>query len=397
MVIVGGGIVGLATAYHLLLRTPALKVVVLEKESELGQHQSSHNSGVIHSGLYYKPGSLKAKNCVSGYRKLLDFCRDQNVPFELCGKLVVATSEDELPRLEELRNRGEANGLTGIKTLSREEILEHEPHCTGIKGLLVPQTGIIEFKKVVDALARRVAIMDGEIFLSSEALEINQSKSGVEVITVDGTFTAHQLVNCAGLYSDRVARLANTQCEVRIIPFRGEYYTLNPARSELVHNLIYPVPNPAFPFLGVHFTRMMSGGIEIGPNAVLAMMREGYKKSDLSFRDLAETLLWPGFHTIVKKYWRDGAYEMYRSISKRAFLKASQTLIPALTMDDLIPGGSGVRAQACGRDGGLIDDFMILEEKGLTHVLNAPSPAATSSLSIGETVARKVLGQLGLI
>lgn len=390
VVIIGGGIVGLATAYEILKNQNA-KVTVIEKENHPGGHQTSHNSGVIHSGIYYKPGSLKAINCISGYTAMLDFCNENEIPYDLCGKIIVATEESELEQLDVLWGRGVANGLTGLKKLSKSELNEFEPNVSGIQGIYVPQTGIIEFKKVAEKLVEKIKKMGGEVLFGTKALEISQATSKKLVIETNSTnVEADILVNCAGLFCDRIAKQLKHNSDVKIIPFRGEYWELIPEKEHLVKNLIYPVPNPNFPFLGVHFTRMMKGGVELGPNAVLAFSREGYKKTDLNVYDLFDSLTWPGFHTVIKKYWRDGFFEMYRSFSKSAFLKSAQKLMPSLTIDDLVPGGAGVRAQACSRDGRLIDDFLIVQIGCFVHVLNAPSPAATSSLSIGKTISSKV-------
>lgn len=385
--VIGAGIVGLSTAYNILLKNSRLKVLVLEKESNVGAHQTSHNSGVIHSGIYYRPGSLKAINCINGYNKLLDFCKSNGIPFELCGKIIVATSEAELPQLAELKTRGTKNGLTGLTDLTSEEIKQHEPNCEGIKGIHVPQTGIISFKDVALKYQEHIEKLGGVISFNCKVIDLKMSSTETEIITTDNAYTTNSIVNCGGLFCDRIAELFGEESNLRIIPFRGEYYEIKKERQHLVKNLIYPVPNPDFPFLGVHFTRMIEGGVELGPNAVLALKREGYRKTDFNFNDTLSTLTWPGFHKVVQKYWRDGLGELHRSISKRAFLKAAQKLIPDLQYDDLTPGISGVRAQACDRNGKLIDDFHIISKNKIVHVLNAPSPAATSSLSIGENIA----------
>jgi L-2-hydroxyglutarate oxidase len=393
VIIVGGGIVGLATALKLLQQDPALKVLVIEKEKELARHQTGNNSGVIHSGLYYKPGSLKARNCIRGYDLLIDFCQQHNVPFELCGKIVVATNGGELPLLHNLYQRGEQNGLKGFKMLEKEELREYEPHVNGIAGFFVPQTGIVDYKVVAEKYGEEIRKLGGEIVLGEKVTKVVAGSTALSIDT-GKRYDAKLLVNCAGLYSDKVAQLASESIDVRIIPFRGEYYKLRKEREHLVKNLIYPVPDRNFPFLGVHFTRMMRGGVEAGPNAVLAFSREGYRKSDINLRELTETLAWPGFQKVAGKYWRTGLGEMYRSFSKTAFTKALQKLIPEIQETDLVEGGAGVRAQACDRTGGLVDDFLIYEEKRVVNVCNAPSPAATSSLSIGETVAAITLRKL---
>lgn len=395
IIIVGGGIVGLATALQILQKNPTLRVRVIEKEHELAKHQTGNNSGVIHSGLYYKPGSLKARNCIEGYRMLISFCEENDVPFELCGKIVVATDEHELPLLQTLYQRGEQNGLTGFRMLKSEALREYEPHVRGIAGFFVPQTGIVDYKVVAEKYGEQIRNRDGEIILGEKVVRIIKERSTVTVVTDKTTHHAGMIVNCAGLYSDKVARLASDNIDIKIIPFRGEYFKLKKDREHLVKNLIYPVPDPNFPFLGVHFTRMMRGGVEAGPNAVLAFSREGYRKSDINFKELSETLAWPGFQKVAAKYWRTGLGEMYRSFSKSAFTKALQKLIPDIREEDLVEGGAGVRAQACDRTGGLVDDFLIFEEPQVINVCNAPSPAATSSLSIGRSVAEIALKKIG--
>jgi len=391
VVIIGGGIVGLATALQLKKANASLKLVLIEKENELAKHQTGNNSGVIHSGLYYKPGSLKATNCIHGYNLMVDFCQQNEIPFELCGKIVVATEEKELPLLENLFIRGGQNGLQNLKRLKKEELTDYEPHVSGLAGIFVPQTGIVDYKKVAQKYGELIQKMDGQIQLNEQVLDIQHGESNSIVITQKTSYAAKLVINCAGLYSDKVARMTVPDLNLKIIPFRGEYFKLKKEKEYLVKNLIYPVPDPNFPFLGVHFTRMAKGGVEAGPNAVLAFKREGYKKSDINFSELAETLAWPGFRKVAGKYWRTGFGEMYRSFSKAAFTKALQKLIPEIQEADLVEGGAGVRAQACDRTGGLVDDFMIREEKQVINVCNAPSPAATSSLAIGETVSKLAL------
>ena len=393
VVVIGGGIVGLATAYQTLVSQPGLRLAVLEKEDCLAKHQTGNNSGVIHSGLYYKPGSLKATNCINGYKFLIDFCNANDVPYELCGKVVVATQEHELPILEGLYKRGGENGLQNLEKLTSEQIKEIEPHCEGLAGIKVPQTGIVNYTRVCEKLAERISEMGGEIHLNQQVRKIEVG-DGLEIVhTLNQTYRARILVNCAGLYSDKVTKM-NTRVDAKIIPFRGEYYELKKERQHLVKHLIYPVPDPNFPFLGVHFTRMIEGGVEAGPNAVLAYAREGYTKSIINWGELFETLTYPGFVKVALKYWKTGLGELYRSYSKKAFTKALQRLIPEIQEDDLIPGGAGIRAQACERTGGLLDDFKIVESRKVINVVNAPSPAATSSLSIGKTVSAMVIGQL---
>lgn len=390
--IVGGGIVGLATGMKILKSRPDLKVALFEKENQLAKHQTANNSGVIHSGLYYKPGSLKAINCINGYHELVTFCKEEKIPFEITGKVVVATREDQKPLLDTLLARGLQNGLTGTRKITLEELKEYEPYCAGVAAIHVPQTGIVDYFQVALAYGRKIMQLGGAIFLEHKVLEINQ-KEGINIIeTSKGEFKAKLVINCAGLYSDKVARMNDEAIDdIKIIPFRGEYYKLKKDREYLVKNLIYPVPDPNFPFLGVHFTRMKKGGVEAGPNAVLAFRREGYKKSEINLIEFAETLAWPGFQKVAGKYWKTGLGELYRSFSKSAFTKALQELIPEIQESDLVDGGAGVRAQACDRTGGLLDDFAIRESPFAINVLNAPSPAATSSLSIGGTVAEMAL------
>lgn len=387
VIIIGGGIVGLATALQLKNTNPQLKLLLIEKEDELAKHQTGNNSGVIHSGLYYKPGSLKATNCIRGYGLMIDFCRTNGIPFDLCGKIVVATEEKELPLMENLYVRGEQNGLKNLKRLRKEELTEYEPHVTGLAGIFVPQTGIVDYKLVALKYGELIQQMDGEINLGEKVLDIQTASDHSMVVTQKASYKAKLVINCAGLYSDKVAKMTVPKLNIKIIPFRGEYFKLKKEKEYLVKNLIYPVPDPNFPFLGVHYTRMAKGGVEAGPNAVLAFQREGYKKSQINLSELGETLAWPGFQKVAAKYWRTGFGEMYRSFSKSAFTKALQKLIPEIQENDLVEGGAGVRAQACDREGGLVDDFLILEEKQVINVCNAPSPAATSSLAIGETVA----------
>lgn len=387
VIIVGGGIVGLATALKVLQNNPGWKVLVIEKEKELARHQTGNNSGVIHSGLYYKPGSLKAKNCIRGYNLLIDFCNQHDISYDLCGKIVVATSEQELPLLQNLYQRGEQNGLKGFRMLNAEGLKEYEPHVRGLAGFFVPQTGIVDYKVVAEKYGEQIRKLGGEIRLGEKVIALRPESDQVSLETDRSAYHTSLLINCAGLYSDKIARLSSPDINVKIIPFRGEYFKLKKEREYLVRNLIYPVPDPNFPFLGVHFTRMMKGGVEAGPNAVLAFSREGYRKSDINLREFAETLAWPGFRKVAGKYWKTGLSEMYRSFSKGAFTKALQNLIPDIQESDLTEGGAGVRAQACDRTGGLVDDFLIYEEKRVINVCNAPSPAATSSLSIGESVA----------
>lgn len=384
--VIGGGIVGCATAMA-LTRKAGRAVVVLEAEDRLAAHQTGNNSGVIHSGLYYKPGSLKAENCVAGREAMYRFCADHGIPCERCGKLVVATSNAELPRLEALRERGGANGLEGLKQLRGNEIRDVEPHVSGIAAVWVPQTGIVDYTAVTEAFAQEVRTAGGEVRTGARVTAVRREQGGLVLETTHEALRTKHLVNCAGLQSDRVARMCGVDPGVKIVPFRGEYYELVPERHHLVRNLVYPVPDPQFPFLGVHFTRMIKGGVEAGPNAVLAFRREGYAKTSFSLRDTVETFTFPGALRVFSKHWRMGLGEFYRSFSKRAFLRALQKMLPDLELQDLKPGGAGVRAQAVGRDGAIIDDFKIVEADRMIHVLNAPSPAATASISIGERIA----------
>jgi L-2-hydroxyglutarate oxidase len=389
--IVGGGIVGLATALNILESKPELNVAVMEKEDRVAKHQTGNNSGVIHSGVYYKPGSLKALNCIRGYEMLLDFANKHNIPYDLCGKVIVATRTEELPLLENVYKRGIENGLTKIRKITAEEIRGYEPHCTGLAGIHVPYTGIIDYGRVAEVIREQIELKGGRVILNAKVDAINPKNNGAEVHAAGKTYTTKLVVNCAGLFSDRIAGLTEKNLDVRIVPFRGEYYELREDKRYLVKSLIYPVPDPNFPFLGVHFTKMIGGGVEAGPNAVFAFKREGYKKSDVKLSDVWDSLSWPGFRKVALKYWETGLGEYYRSFSKAAFTKALQKLVPEVQENDLVPAGAGVRAQACDRTGGLLDDFKITENEIAINVLNAPSPAATSSLSIGKTVSELVL------
>jgi (S)-2-hydroxyglutarate dehydrogenase len=388
-VIVGGGIVGLATALSLAER--GYPGVVLEAEDRVAAHQTGHNSGVIHTGLYYKPGSLKARTCREGLDAMYRFCEEEGVPHRRCGKLVVATHEAEMPRLAMLEDRGRANGVS-LRRLSQGEIKEYEPEVAGIAGLWVEDTGIVNYRSVTEAMGRRLIRQGGEIRTSHRVLGINRDGASTVVRTTKGEVRASLLVNCAGLQCDRVARMAGLEPGVRIIPFRGEYYSLRPDRAQLVRGLIYPVPNPALPFLGVHFTRGIDDVVEAGPNAVLAFRREGYRWADVSLRDMLDWAAFPGFWRMARDQWRNGAEEMKRSLSRTRFLRSLQALLPALVDADIAPGGSGVRAQAVDRTGKLVDDFFLQSSAGQVHVLNAPSPAATASLAIGREIASQLLG-----
>ena len=394
VIVVGAGIVGLATALQIKQQRPALKVMVLEKESKVAAHQTGNNSGVIHSGIYYKPGSLKALNCIEGYHLLIEFCKAHQIPFELCGKIIVATSESELTALDNIYKRGVENGLTGLRYINSEEIKAIEPETYGVKGLVVPQTGIVDYKVVANKYAEVFQSLGGVLMFNQKVVAVNAQAHEIQVKTNQQSFTTRLMVNCAGLYSDKVAAMTIPDLDIKIIPFRGEYYALKHEKRQMVKHLIYPVPDPNFPFLGVHFTRRIDGEIEAGPNAVLAFKREGYKKSQINLKELIESLTWSGFIAVFKKYWRTGFGEMYRSFSKAAFTKALQKLMPNIKASDLVIGGAGVRAQACDKTGGLIDDFAIRELPGQIHVLNAPSPAATSSLAIGKSIAALAFKQL---
>ncbi len=394
VVVVGGGIVGLATALALLGRRPGTSLVVLEKEERLAAHQTGRNSGVIHSGLYYKPGSLKAATCTRGRGLLERFCEEHGVRFERCGKVVVATRDDEVPRLEELERRGRANGLAGVRRVGPAELREREPHAAGIAALVVPETGIVDYAEVARAYAKEVARRGGEVRTGARVTGVRRREGGVVVESTAGEVQARVMVACAGLASDRVARMAGLQSGVSIVPFRGEYWMLAPAREDLVRHLVYPVPDPAFPFLGVHFTRRIGGGVEAGPNAVLALAREGYRRGAFDARDAWDVARWPGFWRMARRHWRAGLAEQARSLSRAAFARACAALVPEVRAEDLAPGGAGVRAQAVARDGALVDDFAIAEAERMVHVLNAPSPAATASLAIGEDVATRALAWL---
>jgi L-2-hydroxyglutarate oxidase len=386
VLIVGGGIVGLAVALEITRRFPRLRLLVLEKEERVGRHQSSHNSGVIHSGIYYKPGSLKATLCVEGARAMIEFCRAHGLPHEVCGKVIVATREEEFPRLEELHRRGEANGLTGIRLIDAGELREIEPHASGLRALTVPSTGITDYAVVCEKYAELIRNQGGTILTSTAVTGLRELTSGVIVETGGAEFSTTHLINCAGLFSDRIARMAGGEPDVMIVPFRGEYYHLVPQRSSLVKALIYPVPDPQFPFLGVHFTRRTSGTVDAGPNAVLAFRREGYQRTDFSLRDAASSLSFPGFWQMAAKHWRSGLHEFHHSFSKGAVVRSLQRLLPEVREEDLVPGGSGVRAQAIRRDGTLVDDFLFASKGRMLHVLNVPSPAATASLVIGREI-----------
>jgi len=384
--IIGAGIVGTATAMS-ILNKKNLSIAIVETEKEPALHQTGNNSGVIHSGLYYKPGSLKAKNCIEGRNKLYKFCRENDLKYEQCGKLVVATNKKEITALNELELRGKANGLIGLKRISKNEIKEYEPNVNGIEGLFVPETGITDYKQVTNKYVEKIIEKDGTLFLNNKFQSLINKNDELIIKITDNEFSTKTLINCGGLYSDRVALICGVDPEIKIIPFRGEYYKLKKDKTSLVNNLIYPVPDPQFPFLGVHFTRMINGGVEAGPNAVLALKREGYTLKDFSVRDVSEMFTYRGFWKMASKHYKIELYELYRSFSKKAFVKALNKLIPSLSENDIVRNGAGVRAQALDKNGNLIDDFFFKETKRMVHVLNAPSPAATSSLSIGETIS----------
>jgi len=394
--IVGAGIVGLATAMALLKQRPDLRVVVLEKEDRVAAHQTGNNSGVIHAGLYYKPGSLKAKMVAEGARRMIEFCQEHDLPYELTGKVVVATREEELSRLEELYRRGTANGVRGLKKISGDEITEYEPHARGVAGLWSPNTGIVDYLAVTRKYAEIVEEAGGEIRLNTEVTGVEETSEGLVIETTGNEVHSLALINCGGLQSDLIAQMTGSTHGLRIVPFRGEYYELRPESRKLVRGLIYPVPDPRFPFLGVHFTKRINGSVEAGPNAVLAFAREGYKKTDFDLGYVARLVAFPGFWIMASKYWRMGFGEMYRSWNRRAFVEALQVLVPELTMEDVKSGGAGVRAQAMDSKGNLLDDFSFIETPNSIHVLNAPSPAATASLVIGEAIVERAFDRLGL-
>lgn len=385
-VIVGGGIVGLASAIALGKRYPDARLLVLEKENNWAYHQTGNNSGVIHSGIYYKPGSFKAKFCRDGSRSMVEFCQKYGIAYEVCGKVIIATEQKHLPLLENLYKRGLENGLY-VSKISAEEVKEIEPHVSCLAGLRVTSTGIVDYKQVCQKYAELIKAQGGELRLNTKVEKIRETSAGQILETNNGTFETRFAINCAGLHSDRVAKLGQVDPKAKIVPFRGEYYELKPEKRYLVKTLIYPVPNPAFPFLGVHFTRMIDGSVHAGPNAVLSLKREGYKKTDFDLRDFTEVITYPGFWKLAAKHADEGIQEIIRSFSKAAFVSSLQKLIPEVQADDLVPTHAGVRAQALMNDGKLVDDFLIVEGKNAVHVCNAPSPAATSSLEIGKAIA----------
>jgi L-2-hydroxyglutarate oxidase len=394
VIIIGGGLVGLATAHKLQLRCPSARVTVLEKEAKVCAHQSGHNSGVLHAGLYYKPGSLKAKLAVSGIREMVAFCQEHAVPHEICGKLVVAADESEVPRLRNLHERGAQNGLEGLRLLNREQMREIEPHVGGVAALRVPQEGIVDYAKVCEALQKEIETKGGSVVLRAKVTALQLRNGEWRIGSTAGDHAADFVINCAGLHCDRLSMLAGEKREVRIVPFRGEYYKISPERQHLVRNLIYPVPDPQFPFLGVHFTRLIHGGIEAGPNAVLAFAREGYRKTDIRLADLWDALTFPGLWRFLAKHKRMSFDELRRSFSPGLFCQSLQKLVPEIRQGDLAPGGAGVRAQAMSPDGNLVQDFCLLNRPQALHVLNAPSPAATAALAIGEEISNQVAREL---
>lgn len=392
--IIGGGIIGLATAYQLLQRHPGKRVVILEKESSVGAHQTGHNSGVLHSGIYYKPGSLKAQNCRVGKRAMEEFCEAEGVAYDNCGKVIVAVDDSEVPRLERIFERGQANEVA-CEMIDRERLRELEPHAAGVQAIHVPEAGIVNYRRVCERLAEIVRERGSEVLCDARVTRVRKDGSKILLESKQGEVSASYAVNCCGLQSDRMSKMTGHKADAKILPFRGEFYELKPESQHLCKNLIYPVPDPSFPFLGVHFTRMIDGGIECGPNAVLAFAREGYRKTDINLADLAETLTYSGFLRLAAKYWRVGAGEMWRSFSKAAFVKALQRLMPDIRSEHLVPARAGVRAQAISPAGDMVDDFVIQAADNVINVNNAPSPAATSSLNIGNIIVDKLDEQLG--
>ena len=393
VLVIGGGIVGLAAAYQVARLKPATKIVVVAKEPEPARHQTGHNSGVLHSGIYYKPGSLRALNCRSGKRMMEEFCREEGIPFDICGKVIVACGDSELPGLQRIFERGQANGVA-CAMIDRARLKELEPHTAGIAAIHVPEAGIVNYRAVCLRLVEIVERAGGRFIPNAEVTALRSEANGVAVVSRAGEFQARYVINCTGLQSDRTTKLSGRTPAVKIVPFRGEYFELKPAAKHLCRNLIYPVPDPSFPFLGVHFTRMISGAVECGPNAVLAFAREGYRKRNVSFRDLSETLTYGGFLKLAAKHWRTGFGELWRSFSKRAFVKALQRLIPEIRGEDLETAPAGVRAMALAPDGSIVDDFVIDEHDRFINVCNAPSPAATSSLQIGLSIAERLTERL---
>ena len=393
IIIIGGGIVGLATAHNLSARYPELSITILEKENKVAAHQSGHNSGVLHSGIYYKPGSLKALNCRKGKALMEQFCEIHDIPYNICGKVIVATSEEERPVLQDIYERGRANGVV-CEIIDRDQLMELEQHTAGIEAIHVPESGIVDYVEVCRKLAALITEAGNEIKLGAEVTSISERPEEIAVETTAGDYQADYLINCAGLYSDRVTKMTGMDAPAQIIPFRGEYYELKPQAEYLCHSLIYPVPDPKFPFLGVHFTLMIDGRVECGPNAVLAFAREGYALTDFNAADLLETLRYPGFQKLAGRFWQTGMGEMWRSASKRAFVSALQKLVPEIREEHLVKAPAGIRAQALLPDGSMMDDFAYQESERIVNVINAPSPAATSSLAIGENVVDQLAGHM---
>lgn len=388
IIIVGAGAVGVASAYQLQQKNPKLSIAVIEKEKEVAAHQTGHNSGVIHSGVYYKPGSHRATNCFAGYHKLLAFCEEYQVPYDLCGKIILATEDSELDGLQAIYDKGTKNGLQGLAFLDEKELQKIEPHARGIRAIHVPSAGIISYKAVVQKLQSILSDRGVDFYFNTKVLDFECFEASTNIQTTKGLFSSGLTINCAGLYSDKLAQATGfDDLDYQIIPFRGEYYKLKPTKTHLVKGLIYPVPDPSFPFLGVHFTKMIHGGVEAGPNAVLAFKREGYRKSQIDLGELSEILGYKGFRILAKKYWRKGATEMNRSFFKSAFVRSLQKLIPSISANDIVKGGSGVRAMALKVNGEMLDDFLILKRGNIINVCNAPSPAATASLEIGYQIA----------
>jgi len=390
VVIIGAGVVGLGTAYRLLQKSPGISVALLEKDARVAMQQSTHNSGVLHCGLYYKPGSQKAQLSVSGLRQMVEFCQEHHIAHEVCGKIVVATEPEELPRLDELERRGKLNGLVGVRRLDPAGLREIEPHANGLAALHVPQEGIVDYRGVADALAKEIERLGGVVCVKTRVIKMMPEIGSQTIITSSGDFVAKRVINCGGLHSDRLAAMSGGEEEARIVPFRGEYFKLRPERQSLVKHLIYPVPDPSFPFLGVHFTRLIHGGIEAGPNAILATAREGYRKRDIHLGDLAEQLTYAGLWKFIAKYPKTTFFEVWRSLNKQVFCRSLQKLVPDVRVEDLVPGGAGVRAQAMRRDGSLVDDFVFQQRNGVLNVINAPSPAATASLAIGQRIVEEL-------
>jgi (S)-2-hydroxyglutarate dehydrogenase len=390
VVVVGAGIIGLAVARELQARRPDIRLAVVDKEPTVGAHQTGHSSGVVHRGVYYTPGSLKAQLCVDGASRLLAYCEERAIPILRCGKVVVATSEEELPRLEELHRRSVANGVPRVELIGPERLRELEPHVAGVRAVRSPETAVVDFSLVAEAYGRDVRAAGGELLLGREVLSFARRGGATSVATSGGDLEAARVVVCAGVYADRLAASTGADAEPRIVPFRGDYLVLRPERRHLVRGLVYPVPDPEFPFLGVHTTVRPDGAVWLGPNAVLALSREGYRRRDVSLRDLREILRSAGFRRLARTHWRMGAAETVRDLSTRRFVAAARTLLPELTVDDVLPGPSGIRAQALSPDGTLLDDFVFHESDGVIHVRNAPSPGATSSLAIASVIADRV-------